>query len=152
MEYKFELIEQELQHAVSIRTRSAVGDLPKVIGNAYGVIIKYLSELGKEPSGAPFVAYYNMDMQDLDIEIGFPVCESIAGKNEVEKSEIKGGKYITCMHIGPYNKIEPAYTALINWASENGYILNEMAYEFYLNCPTEVPESELQTRIVFPLK
>ena len=49
-----------------------VESLPQVVGQAYGAIMEYAGQLGVQPSGAPFVAYYNMDLADLDMEIGFP--------------------------------------------------------------------------------
>ena len=64
-------------------TSLARGDQQGVIhfgadDNASGVaavleIAQYLAEQSEQPAGAPFVAYYNMDMQNLDVEIGFPV-------------------------------------------------------------------------------
>ena len=67
-------------------------DLPQALGKAYGAIMQYLGELGMPPAGAPFVAYFNMDMQDLDIEIGFPVMQPLPGKGEVQASAIPAGK------------------------------------------------------------
>ena len=151
MQYKIELQEQPAQPVLSVRARAAVGDLPQVLGNAYGAIMLYLGELGIHPSGAPFVAYYNMDMQNLDIEIGFPVPGICPGKNEIKASEIPAGKQVSCIHKGPYSQIEPAYNALMQWIGENGYTATGTAYEFYLNEPGKTPESDLLTRIVFPL-
>lgn len=152
MEYQCELLEQSAQSVLSIRTRTAVGNLPQVLGKAYGAIMQYLSEVGKYPAGAPFTAYYNMDMQDLDVEIGFPVSAKLPGKNEIQPSEIPAGKQVSCLHIGPYSQVEPAYNALMQWTKENGYTPTGVAYEFYLNDPGETPENELQTRVMFPLK
>lgn len=152
MQYKIELLEQPAQPVISIRTRAAVGDLPQVLGSAYGAIMLYLGELGEHPSGAPFTAYYNMDMQDLDIEIGFPVPGILPGENEMKPGEIPAGKQVSCIHKGPYSQIEPAYNALMQWVAKNGYTATGAAYEFYLNEPCKTPESELLTRIVFPLR
>jgi hypothetical protein len=73
MRLDLELSEQEEQPVLYIRTRTALSGLPKVIGNAYGAIINYLTEIGEQPADAPYTAYYNLDMQDLDVEMGFPV-------------------------------------------------------------------------------
>ncbi len=112
MEYKCELVEQSAQPTLSVRVRTAAGDLPQVLGNAYVSIMRYLGEIGEHPSGAPFAAYYNMDMQYLDMEIGFPVSRALPGKNEIKQSEIPAGKHAVCLHIGPYSRIQPAYGAL----------------------------------------
>ncbi|MFZ5900080.1 MAG: GyrI-like domain-containing protein [Bacillota bacterium] len=72
-------------------------------------------------------------------------------KNEIKSGEIPAGKRAVCLHVGPYNKVEPAYHTLMQWIKENGHTPAGVVYEFYLNDPSETPENELQTRIVFPL-
>ena len=151
MTYRCETIDRPAQPVLSIRTRAAVQDLPQVMGKAYGAIMHYLGELGVPPAGAPFVAYFNMDMQDLDMEIGFPVMQPLPGKGEVQPSEIPGGKAATCLHVGPYPELSGAYQALGDWVKANGYQATGASYEFYLNDPEETPPEKLQTQIVFPL-
>ncbi len=132
--------------------RAALQDLPTALGRAYGAIAEYLEELGEPPSGAPFAGYYNMDMQNLDLEIGFPVAKQLTGRGEIQSGHIQEGKVATTIYTGPYNAIEPAYNALTAFIQDNGYEAIGVAYEFYLNDPSETPVEELQTRILFPLK
>jgi effector-binding domain-containing protein len=152
MSYKCKVKEQPSRATLAIRTRVSVQDLPQVLGRAYGAIAQYLGELGEQPAGPPFVAYYNMDMQALDIEAGFPVFRELSGKGDIQAGEIPGGKVATCLYTGPYSGIEPAYNALSQWMKENGYEATGVAYEMYLNDPEQTPPQELQTQIVFPLK
>jgi len=93
-----------------------------------------------------------MDMQDLDIEAGFPVAQSVAGHGEINPSEIPAGKQVTCIYTEPYSKIEPAYDAMMEWINANGHTSTGIGYEFYLNDPADTPEDELQTKITFYLK
>lgn len=152
MNYEFEITEQPAQPVLSIRTRTTVDNLPEEIGKAYGAIMKYLHEIGEQPLAVAFAAYYNMDMQDLDVEMGFPVPKPLAGKGDINSGEIPGGMQVSCMHKGPYNQMEPVYNAMLQWIKENGYTPTGVAYEFYYNSSADVPESELLTRVVFPLK
>jgi effector-binding domain-containing protein len=152
MSYPCEAVEQPVQPVLSIRTRTPVQNLPEVLGNSYQKIIALLTELGESPAGAPFVAYYNMDMQDLDMEIGFPVSRELPGKGEVHSSEIPSGKYATCLYTGPYPEMPPAYEALNAWIQEHSFEPTGVVYEHYLNSPQEVPPQELKTLIAFSLK
>ena len=152
MSYKCEVKEQTTQPTLAIRTRVSVQDLPQTLGEAYGAIAQYLGELGEQPAGPPFAAYHNMDMQNLDVAIGFPVSRKLAGRDDIQAGEIPGGKAATCLYVGPYAEIEPAYTALSEWMKDNGYKATGVAYEMYLNDPEETPPQELQTQIVFPLE
>jgi len=153
MDLKFELTEQKAQPVLSIRARTAVGNLPQELGKAYRSIIRYLTELGEQPSeGFAFTAYYNMDMENLDVEMGFPVAKHLPAKGEIKPGEIPAGRQVSCLYKGPYNEMGPVYEAMTKWVAENGYTPTGICYEFYYNSPLEVPESELLTRIMFPLK
>ena len=152
MLYQCELLNRSLQPTLAIRTRTAVQNLPQVVGQAYGAILQYVEPLGVQPCGAPFVAYYNMNMQDLDIEIGFPFAQALAGQGDIQAGEIPGGKAVTCVHTGPYDQVRDAYEALQEWFESHNDIPTGVAYEFYLNDPQTTPLSELQTQVVFPLQ
>lgn len=150
MSYSCEVKEQPTQKTLSIRTRAAVQDLPRLLEAGYGAIVQYLNKLGEQPIGPPFAAYYNMDMDNLDVEFGFPVARQLPGQDEIKPGEIPGGKVATCLYTGPYDKIEPAYNALMKWMEDNGYQGAGVAYELYLNDPRETPPP--QTQIILPLK
>jgi effector-binding domain-containing protein len=92
-----------------------------------------------------------MDMQDLDLEIGFPVANKIAGKDDIQAGELPT-KIAICDHVGPYSDLAPAYEALSEWIKQNGYEATGVAYEMYLSDPDETPAAELMTQIVFPLR
>ncbi len=152
MSYECKVREQPTQPALTIRTRAAVQDLPQVLGKAFGAIAQYLGELGGQSAGPPFAAYHNMDMQDLDIEIGFPVPGKLPGRDDIKVSEIPGGRAATCLYVGPYSDIGPAYNALSQWMKENGHEPTGVAYEMYLDDPDQTPPEELKTQILFPLR
>ena len=152
MEYKFELSEQPSYPVLSMRTRTAVGNLPQELGRAYQAIIAYLGELGEKPSGPAFAAYYNMDMEDLDVEMGFIAAKPLDGKGDITASEIPAGKQVSYLYKGSYKGMEPVYNAMMQWINENSHTPVGMAFEFYYNSPMEVPENELLTKIVFPLR
>lgn len=152
MKYQFELNEQEEQPVLSIRTRTVVENLPKAIGEAYGKIMRYMGELGEPPAGVPYTAYYNLDMKDLDVEMGFPVARVLPGQGEVNAGAIPAGRYATCMYKGPYKQMEEPYNEIFKWMAENGYEPAGVSYEYYYNSPEEVPESELLTKIAIAIK
>ena len=151
MTHQFELRERQSQPTLVIRTRSAVQDMPQVLGQAWGAIMHYAGQKGLQPSGPPFVAYHIMDMQDLDLEIGFPFAKKLDGAGEVLAGEIPGGKAAGCLHVGPYDQLRAAYKALGKWMEANGYTPAGVAYESYLNDPQTTPPEALQTDIFFPL-
>lgn len=146
------LIDQPEQPVLSIRTTIAIREMPAVLGRAYAEIMEQITVQGEYPAGMPFVAYYNLDMQALDIEIGFPTDRRLLGKGAVQPSLIPAGPAATCEYTGPYEDMEPAYNALNVWIAERGYEPTGVCYEYYLNGPDDSPPSGYKTRIVFPLK
>ncbi|HBC94877.1 MAG TPA: AraC family transcriptional regulator [Pelotomaculum sp.] len=152
MKFQIELSEQKAQPVLSIRTRTEVENLPQAIGQAYGEIMRYMGELGEQPADIPYTAYYNLDMQDLDVEMGFPVAKPLPARGEIQSGEIPRGKYVSCMYKGAYSQMEEPYNEMFKWIEENGYEQKGVYYEFYYNSPDGVPESELLTKIVMALK
>ncbi len=152
MSYDCHFVEQAAQPTLSIRTRTTGQDLPQLMGKAFGNVAGYLGERGDQPAGPPFAVYYNLDMQNLDVEIGFPVAGPVPGKGDVQTSEIPAGKYAACLYTGAYSDMAPAYEALSQWVRENGYEATGVALEVYLSDPGQVPPPQLQTQILFPLK
>ena len=112
MSFKCEIKEMPAQPALAIRTRTNMQNLPQTIGESFGKVINYLGQMGEQPACAPYVGYYNMDMNDLDVEMGFPVAKELPGKGEITASQLPGGKMGTCLYTGPYTEMPVAYDAL----------------------------------------
>lgn len=152
MIFDFKIDEQNAQSVLCIRLKTNMERLPAAIGESYGKIMKYLEELGVDPQYAPYTAYYNLDMNDLDVEMGFPVAGVFPDKDGIKAGQIPQGKVVSCMYKGAYAEMEEPYKEIMKWIEDNGHEPTGVYYEYYFNSPGEVPESELLTRIVIPLK
>jgi len=152
MPFKCEIKEMPAQPAMSVRIRTNLENLPRALGQGFGTVAQYLGEQGQQPAGAPYVAYYNMDMSDLDIEIGFPVGKILPGKGDIKASKIPGGKTGTCLYTGPYQEMPAAYEGLNKLLMEKGLEPTGIVYEVYYNSPMDTEPAKLQTLILFPLK
>jgi effector-binding domain-containing protein len=151
MTYPCEITDQAAQPILTIRTRTSIQDIAQALGQAYGEIFGYLGEQGVQPAGMPFTMYYNMDMSDLDIEIGVAVERPVPEKSAMRLGELPAGKIAACLYTGPYSDCGPAYEELQRFVQEQGYEAAGVAIEYYFSGP-DVPPEETQTRIVFPLK
>lgn len=152
MGYIFQIVETEKQPVLSVQKTTSVSNLPNVIGEVYGAIVKYIVECGNEPLGPAFIAYYNMDMENLNVEIGFPVAKEMEGQGEIEFRYIPAGKKAIGFHKGAYQELETIYEKLAQWISKKGYEPTGVVYEYYFNSPQEIPASELITKVEFLLK
>jgi effector-binding domain-containing protein len=136
---------------LSIRTHTAVAGLPMLIGQSYRAIMQYLEELGEVIGGEPFAIYYNMDMENLDVELGFPVIKPQPAKGNIKPSTLPAGPAARTIFTGPYEDEGPAYEELNKFITDNGREATGVAMEYYLTGP-ETPPEKHQTRIVLPLK
>jgi effector-binding domain-containing protein len=152
MSYVFQIVETEKQPVLSVKTTTSVGNLPNLVGTVYGSIVNYIVERGQEPLGPAFIGYFNMDMENLIVEIGFPVANEIEGKGDIALSYIPSGKKATAFHKGSYSEIGPLYENLTKWISQKSYEPTGVVYEYYYNSPEAIPESELLTKVEFLLK
>ena len=152
MDYQCELTDMTAQPTLAVRTRTSIEELGSVLDGAFASVFEYLGELGEEPAGPPYTAYHNDDMENLDIEAGFPVAQELPGRGNIQAREIPGGRAATCIHVGSYGDLEHAYSALTQWVRKHGYEPTWVAYEIYLNDPDESAPEELMTRVVLPLR
>ena len=152
MTLKFEIIDLVSEPVLVIRTVTSVNNLPQEIGQAYHQIASYLQELGEQAAGMPFVAYYNLDMENLDVEMGFPVARELPGKDNIKPARIPAGRAATFTHIGPYQEMAAGYEGINHWLAEQKEEPTGVVYEYYYNSPVEVPEAELMTKVVFLLR
>ena len=152
MTYACEISQQIARPTISRRTRTSIDQLPQLMGQIYGAIMQYLGEMGAYPTGAPFAAYHNMDMQDLDVEIGFPISKALPAKDDLLPGELPGGEAASCIHKGPYDGIGPAHEALMQFIGAQGRESTGVSYEFYVDDPQQVPPEKVRTEIVFPLQ
>ena len=146
-----EVVERKFQPTLCVRTITSVEKLPQLIGPSYQRIMTYMEQMGEEMDGEPYVGYFNMDMQHLDVEIGIPVDKVLPGMEDITPGELPMGEVVTALYKGPYGEMEKAYNEIFAWINTNGYKPTGPSYEKYYNSPAEVPESELLTRIEFPV-
>ncbi len=138
--------------ALSVKRTCGVQELPAVLGESYGKIMEVMKKRKTFPKGAPYVIYYNDDMEALEIEIGFPVFKAVDGEGEVSASVLPGGPCAVAQHKGPYDRIEETYKGLTAFVKEKGKNPSGICFEEYLNDPQKTKPEKLKTNVVFVLE
>lgn len=152
MSYLFQVIETEPQAAVAIRKVTSANNLPTVVEEVFSAIVEYISKKEGLSLGPAFIAYYSMDENNLEVEIGFPVSEEIPGEGEIICTEIPGGKRVVGYYKGAYAYMTYLYDEMLKWILLKGLEPSSLVYEYYFNSPQDVPENELLTKVEFLLK
>jgi effector-binding domain-containing protein len=152
MSIEVETVELPDQPALCVRFRTSMQKIKDDIGLTYGAIFAQLGKAGGIPAGPPLALYYDMDPNDFEMETCVPVASEIPGDGEVVSCVLPGGQFLSTMHHGPYETMEPTYEALFAHMKENGLELTGPTREVYLTDPSQLerPEDNL-TRILFPV-
>lgn len=149
---KIETTTRAAQKVLYIRTRTSLEQITAAFDDSFGRITAYLTELGEQPTGGPYGAYYNDDMENLDVEMGFPVSRELPGKGDIQFREIPAIDHaITGTHQGSYNSLDRTYAPLYQHISENKLAMTGPHFDFYINDPGTTPEGELMTEVVIPV-
>lgn len=82
------------------------------------------------------------------------VAEGRTPNGELQLREIRGGRYATLLHVGPYAELEHAYNWLYGtWLAQSGEEpADAPVVEAYLNDARIVPPTKLETEIWLPLR
>lgn len=145
------IVKKEEAETLAVRLRTSIQDMPANLGSVYGEIASLFGTDGINCTGAPFVIYYNLDMDDLDIEAGFPVSGALKDYGRVKRSVLPGGEQATAVHKGSYETIEDTYNKLNAFCTEQNRKPQDKVYEEYLNSPEDTAPEDLLTNIYFLL-
>jgi len=152
---KIEITNQQPQITVAIkRTALSMDKIVDAMNTDYTKLMGYIAQQGKQIAGATYCFYTNAseDYTTFDIELGIPVNEAVPASDDIFMSQTYEGKALVGTHKGAYKDLEKTYCALMDYAKENSIGIANDCYDYYLNNPADVPESELLTLVVFPIK
>jgi effector-binding domain-containing protein len=144
------------QHVASWTARTSLTEIGQVIGGGFGILRREVAAAGTQPTGAPFIIYYDLIDEHtegrLEICVPVPAGTRNGPQGEVSWREISGSTVAWTTHHGPYEQIAPAYDTITRWISEQGHRIAGPPREIYLNDPQTVPAAELRTEVQFPIE
>jgi len=153
MEYKIEIDTVNPQPVVGIRAITHLEDIGAVLAELLSEVIEYIEQQGAQPAGPPYNRYHSTQMGAMELEIGFPVAEPMAGAGRVAGGDLPGGKVARTVHFGPYVGLRDAYRAMGIWLKENKWNTIGRPWELYVVGPGEEHEASLwRTEIFWPVE
>ena len=128
---EFEVEEKEIE-TILIAGYRMKGKYPDV-GKGFGMLAK---NIGKEINGKAMTLYYDGEYkeEDADFEPCFPVRK---GKdvNDISVRELKGGKCISLIHKGAFDKLGESYRKIYGYINQKGYKTQIPTREVYIKGP-----------------
>ncbi len=113
----------------SVRIRAKYSDCGKGFA-------KVARALGRHISGKPFCLYYDAEYRedDADLETCFPIRKEVRAEGVTVRS-LRGGRFLTLLHRGPYPQLGRSYQKLLRSVEERGVVVGLPTREVYLKGP-----------------
>jgi effector-binding domain-containing protein len=128
-------IRQNEQPVLVIETVVNLQNLRRAVEENSAKIAEFLKKSGGCLTDVPFVAYHNGDLNNLEVEICFPVNRHVSGGGEVNFSVIPEGDVVFCMLSGDHLERKAIYDEMMEWIKEQGYEYDGLTCEyFYTQC------------------
>ena len=96
-----EFFYQQEQPTLYLRQVIHVKDMAQLISTSFQILEDYLEALGEMVTDVPYVAYHNMDMENLDVEVGMPVRIQLPGKDDIQAAVMQEGRVASAIFMGP---------------------------------------------------
>lgn len=157
------IVQRGEQAYVAIKASVTMETIGAVLASLHPEVFAWLDARGERAVGAPFLKYNVVDMErELEVEVGVPVAEVVAGDQRVLSGVLPAGSYAATIYTGHPDGGLDATAALLDWAAKKGLAWEVSdtprgqrwggRLEIYDTDPREEPDmNKWQTRIVFRL-
>jgi effector-binding domain-containing protein len=138
MTYEIRIDARPEQEAAVVHDLVALDGIASFLGEAFGEVSGALARQGLFPAGPPFARYQVVE-SGFDVEAGFACSGRARAEGRVEPVVLPGGEIAETVHVGAYDEVSAAYTAVMHWLTDNGRVPVGDPWELYLDDPS-VPE------------
>lgn len=149
MEYQIEIRDIEPIRVAFLRYKGIATEANKVFPSIF-------QSIKGKTSGAPFFCYYVMNPETKIGEMDLCVpTEETPIKNGIEIKELPRIKAISVTHIGSYETLHNAYTAIDRYATEHNLQLRPPFREVFIKGPgifLKGNPAQYVTEVLFPIK
>ncbi|MGM0555549.1 MAG: GyrI-like domain-containing protein [Myxococcota bacterium] len=131
---------------------ATVEELPDVLGDVLPRVMRHIQAHDGQVAGPPFAHYKTMS-EPMELEAGIPIVEPISDGDSVRIGELPGGSVLVTVHIGPYDQLDHAYDALMEYADTHELTPVGTVWESYWTDPASEPDPDSwKTEVFMPLR
>lgn len=152
MNYTVEVVSLESQPALSARFRARPEDLGQKFLELLPRILDVAIAANGEMAGAPFARYLDVSGPELEVEVGLPLADLVAGNGDILCKPLPAGPAATTWHVGHYEGLGNAHAALAEWVRANRRVAAGGPWELYYSDPSDDDDPRgWRTQVVLPL-
>lgn len=134
----------------SIRRNAPVWKIGEIIQE----LMRFCVDKNINITGNPIAVYYDKEFkpEDTDLEVCLPVASRFVPEGEVRSRILPGGKVVTLLHEGGFDRIGESYQKVAEWIEEEGYRVIGPPREVYIEGPESgKAPSTFRIEIQFPV-
>lgn len=151
--YEIEAVTLPEQPTAVAAATLTVPEIGGWLGRTFSAVAELVAAQGVEFAGMPFARFHRHGGDRFTVEAGFPVVTPVTGSDGVRAATLPGGPAAVTAYLGPYDGIEPAYTALTTWIRAQGGEPVGDAWEIYHSDPVTQPDpATWRTDVVQPYR
>jgi effector-binding domain-containing protein len=140
------------QRVLLLKGKSSIQTIGPDMGSMYGKVYGYMGTKMINPAGAPIALYYSEPGLEWEIGVAVPVPDATVGRGAIESTTLPGGKMVSTLHIGPYEKLSESWNALSDWMKKSNYNSAGPGREVYLlGPPQETDPAKFRTELLWPV-
>ena len=151
-ELKFQIKNVSPQYVLLLKGKSSLQNIGQDMGPMYGKVYGYMGAKAINPVGPPIALYFSEPGPDWEIGVAVPAPKGTLGQDAIVSTTLPGGKMVSTMHIGPYEKLNESWNALTDWMKKGDYKPAGPGREVYLIGPSlESDPSKFRTELLWPV-
>lgn len=152
MSYAIEVEQQPRQSYVAVRTTVPMAEIGQHMGTLFEQLFGWLGMHNVTSVGPPWARYLGVGPEEVEFEVGVPVAGPVEASGPVIAGVRPATSVAKTLHVGPYDGIEAAYTAVMAWLKEQGKLVTGAMWEVYESDPEQEPDPEKwRTWVYFPI-
>ena len=128
MAYHVSLTQVASQTTAVVRRQAGLHELATVIPQACGDVWAFIRSSYLPQPGRNLAVYLD---DEGHLECGVEVAQAFAGNGQVVCSSTPAGMVATAVHLGPYDRLGEAHTAIHQWCAAQGHVLIRPCWEVY---------------------
>ncbi len=132
MSYEFRVLETPERQLMAIHDQARGGELPQKIIGKLDKVWPYLRANGaKTDHNVVVYRDFNRATGVMTIDVGVQVKSALPGNGEIVPVTTPGGLVATTVHVGPYNKLGDASSALHEFCRTHDHPIAGPTWEEY---------------------
>ena len=142
------------QPVLVMRRRLKRSEIAATLGEVFGRVFQYAQKEGIALAGPPFARYLEMGPGLMTMEAGLPVAASVpvTHDSEIISEMLPGSLVAATTHVGPYDKLHEAFSAMDEWIEAQGLKKEGAPWESYVTDPADYPDpKDWKTEVYWPV-